>query len=225
MNTRTTLTALCAAATLAGLAACTSSKDTSSKTDKPAAKTPHYKIVKQDTSGNQRQMIVEVDSTKDLRPRGGEPRGGARGARNRWGRAGRGRGAGLQEHGAPGRRYLPGAQEVGADALAEAFAASGQRLLVERREHGCPARSTCQLPSRVMCRPMVVQTGSAASWGTAGEAVEVLDGLNGDVAVGVRGLQVPAQQIGVEVLALEVGGEGADQEVVVSEGVGQGVQD
>ncbi|MER5991551.1 hypothetical protein [Streptomyces viridosporus] len=68
MNTRTTLTALCAAATLAGLAACTtSSNDTSSKTDKPAAKTPHYKIVKQDTSGNQRQITVEVDSTKGLR--------------------------------------------------------------------------------------------------------------------------------------------------------------
>ncbi|MFF2363793.1 hypothetical protein ACFVU0_13895 [Streptomyces sp. NPDC058122] len=51
------------------------------------------------------------------------------------------------------------------------------------------------------------------------------DGPTGDVAVGVGGLQVAAQQVGVEVLALEAGGEGADQEVVVGEGVGQGVQD
>lgn len=59
----------------------------------------------------------------------------------------------------------------------------------------------------------------------AGQAVEVLDGLAGDVAVGVRGLQVAAQQIWGEVLALQVGGEGADQEMVVGEGAGQGVQD
>ncbi|MFZ4248604.1 hypothetical protein ACOZDF_25405 [Streptomyces griseoincarnatus] len=38
-------------------------------------------------------------------------------------------------------------------------------------------------------------------------------------------MQVAAQQVGVEVLALQVSGEGADQEVVVGEGVGQGVQD
>ncbi|MGI5372576.1 hypothetical protein [Streptomyces iakyrus] len=73
---------------------------------------------------------------------------------------------------------------------------------------------------------MAVQTRLGRFLGHgAGEAVEVLDCFTGDVAVGVGGLQVAAQQVGVEVLALQVSGESADQEVVVGEGVGQGVQD
>lgn len=61
--------------------------------------------------------------------------------------------------------------------------------------------------------------------GGARQAGEVLDGVAGDVAVGVGRLQVAAQEIRVEVLALEVGGDCADQEMVVGEGVDQGVQD
>jgi hypothetical protein len=34
--------------------------------DKPAADAPPYKVVKQDTSGNSRQVTVEVDSTERL---------------------------------------------------------------------------------------------------------------------------------------------------------------
>ncbi|MEV0982341.1 hypothetical protein [Streptomyces sp. NPDC049915] len=49
----------------AALTACSSSDSSDSSEDKPAA--PPYKITKQDTSGNQRQVTVEVSSTKDLR--------------------------------------------------------------------------------------------------------------------------------------------------------------
>ncbi|RMB83661.1 hypothetical protein [Streptomyces shenzhenensis] len=61
---RTTLTALAALTLAAALTACSSSDSTSSK---PAADAPPYKITRQDKSGNQRQVTVEVTSTKDLR--------------------------------------------------------------------------------------------------------------------------------------------------------------
>lgn len=54
--------ALAAVAALAALTACSSGND-----DKPAAKTPPYKITHQDTSGQQRRVQVEVSSTKGLR--------------------------------------------------------------------------------------------------------------------------------------------------------------
>jgi ABC-type oligopeptide transport system substrate-binding subunit len=60
MNARTTTAALLAAAALT-LTACSSSSDEDST---PA---PAYKVVQQDNSGNQRQVTVEVDTTKDLR--------------------------------------------------------------------------------------------------------------------------------------------------------------
>jgi hypothetical protein len=41
--------------------------DDSKADTKPAAKPPAYSVVKQDKDGNQRQVIVEVDTTKDLR--------------------------------------------------------------------------------------------------------------------------------------------------------------
>lgn len=53
--------ALAAVAALAALTACSSSDD------KPAAKAPAYKITQQEDSGNQRNVSVEVTSTKDLR--------------------------------------------------------------------------------------------------------------------------------------------------------------
>ncbi|AVH58393.1 MULTISPECIES: hypothetical protein [Streptomyces] len=59
---RTTAAALAAVAALAALTACSSSDD-----DKPAANVPAYKITQQDDSGNQRNVSVEVTSTKDLR--------------------------------------------------------------------------------------------------------------------------------------------------------------
>ncbi|MFF9284853.1 hypothetical protein [Streptomyces griseosporeus] len=59
---RTAAALLAAVAALASLTACSSSD---SNDDKPAA--PPYKITKQDASGNQRQVTVEVTSTKDLR--------------------------------------------------------------------------------------------------------------------------------------------------------------
>ena len=60
MRSRTT-TALIAAALLATLTACGGSAD-----DKPATPPPAYKIVKQDTEGNARTVVVEVDSTDGL---------------------------------------------------------------------------------------------------------------------------------------------------------------
>lgn len=65
---RTTAAALSAVAALAAtLTACSTSTDAGSSkpADKPAA--PAYKITKQDDSGNQRQVTVEVSTTKDLR--------------------------------------------------------------------------------------------------------------------------------------------------------------
>lgn len=58
---RTTTTALTATLLLATLTACSTSD---SGSDKPAA--PPYKVVQQDTSGNSRDVIVEVDSTERL---------------------------------------------------------------------------------------------------------------------------------------------------------------
>ncbi|MGW4728872.1 hypothetical protein ACWEQC_06775 [Streptomyces shenzhenensis] len=37
------------------------------KPDKPTAKVPHYEIVEQETSGNTRNIVVEVETTKNLR--------------------------------------------------------------------------------------------------------------------------------------------------------------
>lgn len=39
----------------------------SGKSDKASAKTPRYEIVEQDTTGNKRDVVVEVDTTKSLR--------------------------------------------------------------------------------------------------------------------------------------------------------------
>lgn len=63
------------AITALALTACTSSSDdtsdktASSKSSSPAAKakTPAYKIVEQETSGNTRQVVVEVDSLTGLK--------------------------------------------------------------------------------------------------------------------------------------------------------------
>ncbi|MCC9712060.1 hypothetical protein E4N62_46765 [Streptomyces sp. MNU76] len=41
--------------------------DSNDKSDKAAAKAPRYEIVEQDTSGNKRNVVVEVDSTKSLK--------------------------------------------------------------------------------------------------------------------------------------------------------------
>lgn len=41
--------------------------DTSESDDKPAAAIPAYKVVDQDPSGNKRNVVVEVGSTKNLR--------------------------------------------------------------------------------------------------------------------------------------------------------------
>ena len=41
--------------------------DTPAKDSKPTAKAPAYEVVQQDDSGNMRNVVVEVDSTKDLR--------------------------------------------------------------------------------------------------------------------------------------------------------------
>ncbi|MEQ4610669.1 hypothetical protein ABMX48_31650 [Streptomyces cavourensis] len=63
MRTRTT-TALAAAVLLATLTACGTTPDEATPAAGPA---PAYKIVKQDTEGNKRDVEVHVDSTKDLR--------------------------------------------------------------------------------------------------------------------------------------------------------------
>jgi ABC-type glycerol-3-phosphate transport system substrate-binding protein len=55
-------TAIAVAITALTLAACSSND--SDQDDAPA---PDYKIVQQDTSGNQRLVTVEVDTTNDLR--------------------------------------------------------------------------------------------------------------------------------------------------------------
>jgi len=57
--------ALATAALALALTAC---DDSSSASNKPTpAAAPDYKVVKQDDSGNQRQITVEVDTTKGLR--------------------------------------------------------------------------------------------------------------------------------------------------------------
>ncbi|WP_275463363.1 hypothetical protein [Streptomyces noursei] len=61
MKNRATATFTVAATLAAALTACSSSDA------KPAADTPPYKITRQDTSGNQRRVSVEVTNTKDLR--------------------------------------------------------------------------------------------------------------------------------------------------------------
>lgn len=61
----TAATIAVAALALTACSAETSSDTASSKSS--AAKTPAYKVVQQDTSGNQRQVVVEVGTTKDLR--------------------------------------------------------------------------------------------------------------------------------------------------------------
>lgn len=64
MNTRTALTTLCIAVVLA-LTACTTS---STPADKPkATAVPDYEVVEQEARGHQRTLVVEVDSTKNLR--------------------------------------------------------------------------------------------------------------------------------------------------------------
>lgn len=54
---------------LTGCNADTGDDKASSKSSSPAAKakTPAYKIVEQETSGNTRQVVIEVDTTKDLK--------------------------------------------------------------------------------------------------------------------------------------------------------------
>ncbi|MET7450670.1 hypothetical protein ABZT03_02015 [Streptomyces sp. NPDC005574] len=64
MKYRTAAVAVLLAAT-AALTACSSSDDSSDS--KAAAKVPSYAITKQDTSGNQRTVTVEVKSTEGLR--------------------------------------------------------------------------------------------------------------------------------------------------------------
>ncbi|MGW1440297.1 hypothetical protein ACWD7M_34255 [Streptomyces griseus] len=63
MRTRTTTAALIAAGLLLTLAAC----GTEPEPDKTAGPKPAYKVTKQDTEGNKRNVEVEVDTTKDLR--------------------------------------------------------------------------------------------------------------------------------------------------------------
>lgn len=41
--------------------------DSSESGDKPSANTPAYQVVKQDPDGNKRDVVVEVDTTEDLR--------------------------------------------------------------------------------------------------------------------------------------------------------------
>ncbi|MFF3456997.1 hypothetical protein ACFYXH_22210 [Streptomyces sp. NPDC002730] len=52
----------------------------------------------------------------------------------------------------------------------------------------------------------------------------MIESLLGDVVVGVREFRVPADEAVVDALLLEVGGEGADQQVIVDEGVGERIE-
>ncbi|GAA2457024.1 hypothetical protein [Streptomyces macrosporus] len=65
MRTRHTA-AIAATMLLALTTACTGSDDTADTKTEPA-KVPPYEIVQQDDSGNQREIVVEVDSTKGLK--------------------------------------------------------------------------------------------------------------------------------------------------------------
>lgn len=53
-----------AAAALLALSACTTDSDTDTKA---SADTPRHRVVEQDDTGNKRNVVVEVDSTKSLR--------------------------------------------------------------------------------------------------------------------------------------------------------------
>ncbi|MGD6762059.1 hypothetical protein ACOKM5_24300 [Streptomyces sp. BH097] len=63
MKNRATATVLACLLGAAALTACSSD----SGDDKPAAEAPAYEITKQDDSGNQRNVVVEVKTTKNLR--------------------------------------------------------------------------------------------------------------------------------------------------------------
>ncbi|MEW2631802.1 hypothetical protein AB0903_09115 [Streptomyces sp. NPDC048389] len=60
------LTPAITTALLLALTACSSDSEGAEFVGKPAADAPPYKVVKQDTSGNSRDVIVEVDSTQRL---------------------------------------------------------------------------------------------------------------------------------------------------------------
>ncbi|MFD9223485.1 hypothetical protein ACFWDI_26580 [Streptomyces sp. NPDC060064] len=60
--------------------------------------------------------------------------------------------------------------------------------------------------------------------GVSHESGEVVEGVLADVAVRVGGLQIAADEVVVDALLLEVGGESADQEIGVGQGIGERVQ-